>query len=142
MPGRIRDTQGCFFDTNVLLYVASGNAAKADTAEMRLAQGGTSSVQVLNEIAAVARRKMRLSWGQTHALLTALRCLLQVQPVTVDTHEAGLEIAERYGLSIYDAMIVAAALHAGCDTLWSEDMQDGMQVEGRLRIVNPFRDRD
>ena len=82
---------------------------------------------------------MRLSWGQTHAFLTAVRGLLQVQPVTVDTHEIGLEIAERYGMSIYDAMIVGAALHAGCDTLWSEDMQDGMLLEGRLRIVNPFR---
>ena len=130
---------GSFFDTNVLLYVASGDSAKADTAEMRLAEGGTISVQVLNEITNVARGKMRLSWGQTHALLTAVRGLLQVESVAVDTHEIGIEIAERYGLSIYDAIIVAAALHAECDTLWSEDMQDGMVFEGRLRIVNPFR---
>jgi predicted nucleic acid-binding protein len=133
---------GSFFDTNVLLYVASGDLAKADTAEMRLAEGGTISVQVLNEITNVARRKMRLSWGQTHAFLTAVRGLLQVEPVTVDTHEIGIEIAERYGLSIDDSMNVAAALHAGCDTLLSEDMQDGMVFEGRLRIVNPFRGRD
>jgi predicted nucleic acid-binding protein len=125
-----------------LLYVASGDSAKADAAEMRLTEGGTISVQVLNEIANVARRKMHLSWGQTHAFLTALRGLLLVEPVTVDTHEIGIEIAERYGLSIYDAMIVAAALHAGCDILWSEDMQDGMVLEDRLRIVNPFRSRD
>ena len=76
---------------------------------------------------------------QTHAFLTALRGLLLVEPVTVDTHEIGAEIAERYGLPIYDAMIAAAALQAGCDTLLSEDMQDGMVLEDRLRIVNPFR---
>jgi predicted nucleic acid-binding protein len=130
---------GSFFDTNVLLYVVSSDTAKADRAEMRLAEGGTISVQVLSEITNVARRKMRLSWSQTRAFLTAVRGLLLVQPVTVDTHEIGLEIAETYGLSIYDAMIVAAALHAGCDTLWSEDMQDGMVFEGQVRIVNPFR---
>jgi predicted nucleic acid-binding protein len=129
---------GSFFDTNVLLYLASGDAAKADQAEAHLAAGGTISVQVLNEIANVARRKMRMSWARTRVFLTALRGLLLVQPVTAGIHEAGLEIAERYRLSIYDAMIVAAALHAGCDTLWSEDMQHGMTLEGRLRIVNPF----
>jgi len=51
----------------------------------------------------------------------------------------GLALAERYGLSIYDAMIAASALHADCDRLWSEDMQDGMLIEQRLRIANPFR---
>jgi predicted nucleic acid-binding protein len=130
---------GSFFDTNVLLYIVSGDTAKADKAEMRVAEGGAISVQVLNEITNVALRKMHLSWGQTHAFLNAVRGLLLVHPVTVATHETGLEIAERYGLSIYDAMTVAAALHAGCDTLWSEDMQDGMLLEGRLRIVNPFQ---
>jgi predicted nucleic acid-binding protein len=131
---------GSFFDTNVLLYVVSGDAAKADRAEMRLAEGDTISMQVLNEITNVARRKMRLSWSQTHAFLTAVRGLLLVQPVTVATHAIGIEIAERSRLSIFDAMVVAAALQAGCDTLWSEDMQDGMLLEGRLRIVDPFRD--
>jgi predicted nucleic acid-binding protein len=46
---------------------------------------------------------------------------------------------EGYNLSIYDAMIAASALHADCDTLWSEDMQHGMVLDDRLRIVNPFR---
>jgi predicted nucleic acid-binding protein len=52
---------------------------------------------------------------------------------------AGLALAERYGLSVYDAMIAASALDAGCDTLWSEGLQDGMVMDGKLRIVNPFR---
>jgi predicted nucleic acid-binding protein len=69
-----------------------------------------------------------------------LRDLLTVHPLTVETHETGLGIAERYGLSIYDAMIAASALHAGCDTLWSEDMQHGLALKEGLRIVNPFRD--
>ena len=128
-----------FFDTNVLVHIASGDAAKADRAEAAVAAGGAISVQVLNELANVARRKMRMSWDETHALLTALRGLLTVHPLTLEIHETGLGLAERYGLSTYDAMIAASALHAGCDTLWSEDMQDGMTLGDGLRIVNPFR---
>jgi predicted nucleic acid-binding protein len=130
---------GSFFDTNVLIYVASGDAAKADRAERLIGEGGTISVQVLNEIANVARRRMGLSWPETHAFLSTIRALLPAEPVTVDTHDTGIALAERYGLSIWDAMIAAAALHADCDTLWSEDMQHGMVLDGRLRIANPFR---
>jgi predicted nucleic acid-binding protein len=130
---------GSFFDTNILLYVVSSDLEKADQAEKIVGSGGTISVQVLNEIANVARRKTRMSWQDTHAFLSLLRGLLTVHPVTVETHETGLALAERYNLSIYDAMIAASALHADCDTLWSEDMQHGMALDGRLRIANPFR---
>jgi predicted nucleic acid-binding protein len=128
-----------FFDTNVILYIASSDARKADKAETAVAAGGAISIQVLNELANVARRKMQMSWVDTHAFLNMLRGLLAIHPLTIETHETGLALAERYGLSTYDAMIVASALHAGCDTLWSEDMQHGMVFEKRLRIVNPFR---
>jgi predicted nucleic acid-binding protein len=127
-----------FFDTNVLVYIASGDTAKADRAEAAIAAGGAISVQVLNELANVARRKMRMSWADTRALLTMMRGLLTVHPLTIETHETGLRLAQRYGLPIYDAMIAAAAIHAGCDTLWSEDMQHGMALDEGLRIVNPF----
>ena len=128
------------FDTKVLVTIASGGVAKADRAEAVVAAGGVISVQVLNELANVARRKMLLSWADTHALLDLLRGLLTVHPVALETHEAGLRLAERYGFSIYDAMIVASALDAGCDKLWSEDMQHGMTLDEGLRIVDPFRD--
>ncbi|QLF69262.1 PIN domain-containing protein [Peteryoungia desertarenae] len=129
---------GRFVDTNVLLNLASGDAQRADRAEAVIAEGGIISVQVLNEIANVLRRKMRMPWPDTHLFLDMIRALLTVEPVTWETHETGLRIAERYGLSIYDAMIVSAALMAGCDTLMSEDMQDGLVIDDRLRIVNPF----
>ncbi|WP_137129822.1 PIN domain-containing protein [Rhizobium sp. FY34] len=129
---------GRFVDTNVLLYLASGDSQKADQAEAVLAEGGTISVQVLNEITNVLRRKIRISWSDTHVFLDMIRVLLTVEPVTIATHEKGLAVSERYGLSVYDAMIVASALIAGCDTLLSEDMQDGLVIDDRLRIVNPF----
>jgi predicted nucleic acid-binding protein len=127
-----------FFDTNVLVYLASGDATKADRAEATIAAGGSISVQVLNEAANVARRKMRMSWRDMHAFLDTLRALLTVHPLTVEIHDAGLRLAERYGFSTYDAMIVASALDAGCDTLWSEDMQHGMALDEGLHIRNPF----
>ncbi|MGH7109868.1 MAG: PIN domain-containing protein [Stellaceae bacterium] len=130
---------GSFFDTNVLVYIASGDPVKADRAEAIIADGGVISVQVLNELANVARRKMQMAWPDAHAFLSMLRGLLTVQPITIETHETGLALAERYNLSIYDAMIAAAALHADCETLWSEDMQHGMALGEGLRIVNPFR---
>lgn len=129
---------GSFFDTNVLLYLASDDRSKAGRAEDILRSGGTTSVQVLNEITNVARRKMRLSWTDTHLFLSMIRRLLVVHPLTLEMHDTGIALAERHGFSTWDAMVVAAALCTDCDTLWSEDMHDGMVIEGRLRIVNPF----
>jgi predicted nucleic acid-binding protein len=130
---------GSFFDSNVLVTIASGDPAKANRAETTIAAGGAISVQVLNELTNVARRKMQMSWTDTHAFLNLVRGLLTVHSLTLETHDTGLALAERYGLSTYDAMIAASALHAGCDTLWSEDMQHGMVLDEGLRIVNPFR---
>ena len=131
---------GSFFDSNVLLYATSGDTAKADRAEQLIRAGGAISVQVLNEIANVARKKMHFSWERTHGLLAQFRQLLpHVIPMTLEIHEAGITLAERYGLSVYDAIIAAAALAADCDTLWSEDMHDGLVIDGRLTVINPFR---
>lgn len=130
---------GSFFDSNVLLYAAGADEVKARRAEALIAEGGTISVQVLNEITTIARRKMLLDWAEVHVLLQTVRALLGVIPLTIEIHETGLSVAERYKLSTYDAMIVAAALDAGCTTLWSEDMQHGLLIRDRLRISNPFR---
>jgi predicted nucleic acid-binding protein len=129
---------GNFLDSNIILYVASRQQAKADRAEELIANGGTISVQVLNEIANVSRRKMRMSWVETRDFLSTVRGLLKVEPVTIEMHEAGIDLAERYGLSVYDAMIASAALLTECDTLFTEDFQDGLLVGGRLRVINPF----
>lgn len=130
---------GNFLDSNVLLYLASGAQDRIARIQRLVDGGGTISVQVLNEMASVSRRKFRMSWQQTSVFIDRTKGLLDVIPVTIDIHQSGLHLAERYGFSIYDSFIVAAALAADCDTLWSEDMQDGMLVDGRLRIVNPFR---
>ena len=127
-----------FFDTNVLLYLLSADPAKAGRAEELIAAGGWVSVQVLNEFASVASRKLRMPIAEIRECLEPIRSICSVVPVTADTHERALALAERYGLSIYDALIAAAALLAGCDTLYSEDLQHGQRIEA-LTIRNPFR---
>ena len=130
-----------FADTNVVLYLLD-DGPKADRAEAILGQGPWISVQVLNETLVNCRRKAGLSWEETAAFLEGVRALCPVEDLTLQTHDIGRALAERYGFSIYDAMIAASALVAGCTTLWSEDMQDGLLVECQLRIVNPFAGAD
>ena len=127
-----------FFDTDILLYLVSDDRAKAARAEELILQGGVISVQVLNEFANVGRRKMRLEWPEIHIILDTLRDLLEVRPLGLETHLSGLTLAERFRLSVYDAMILASALDAGANTLWSEDMHHGLAIDERLHILNPF----
>ena len=125
-----------FFDSNLLLYLASRDA-KAARARDLLDRGGTVSVQVLNEFASVARRKFKMDWTEIHEMLQIIRIACRVEPVSLRTHVRGLAIAERFAFRIHDSMIVAAAVEAGCATLFSEDMQHGQRIE-RLTIRNPF----
>ena len=127
-----------FIDTNILLYLLSADDDKADRAELIVRKGGLISVQVLNEMANVARRKLAMPWREINELLALIRSVCSVEPLTIETHDRGRRVAERYKLSVYDAMIVAAALIAGCETLHSEDMQDGLLIDNQLRIRNPF----
>jgi predicted nucleic acid-binding protein len=130
---------GELLDTNVLIYAFTTDQ-RAGAAQALLERGCLVSVQGLNEFTNVARRRLGMSWRELGEALAAISTLCRaVLPLDLGTHEEALRIAERYGHSIFDALMVAAALRAGCGTLWSEDMQDGMVIEGRLRIVDPFR---
>ncbi|MSQ60447.1 MAG: PIN domain-containing protein [Betaproteobacteria bacterium] len=131
-----------FFDTNVLLYLLSADTAKADRAEIELSRGGVLSVQVLNEFASVASRKLTMSITEIREMLATIRVVCTVVPVSEETHDVGLRVAEAYRLPVYDAMIVVSALLAGCKTILSEDMQDGQSIDGRLVTRNPFHAKD
>jgi predicted nucleic acid-binding protein len=129
-----------FFDTNILLYSIAQEDPRGPRAEDLLATGGVISVQVLNEFVSVTRRKIRMPWKGVREALEAIRILCPSPvPITIDTHEAALRIAEEYGLGIYDALIAAAALEAECVTLYSEDLQDGRVIDDQLTIRNPFK---
>jgi predicted nucleic acid-binding protein len=126
-----------FFDTNVLVYTITDDA-RGDVARSRLSDGGVISAQVLNEFVRVARKKLRLDWAIIEAALAELRALVNdVRPVALSTHEFAVSLARRDGFDIYDALILAAAIEAGCETLFSEDFQHGRRF-GDCTIVNPF----
>jgi predicted nucleic acid-binding protein len=130
-----------FFDTTILIYAISDSDPRAAIAEELLAAGGHISVQVLNEFAAVARRKLKMSWQEIGEALEAIRTLCESPaPLTVDLHEHALELAARYQYHIYDALILAAAIDAGCTILYSEDMHDGHAI-GPITIRNPFAEK-
>ena len=126
-----------FFDTNILVY-AQQTGAKADRARALFADGGKLSVQVLNEFTAVSRRKLRTEWREiAEAISDALALVDPPLALSLNLHAAARALAEDHRLSFYDALIVASAIEAGCDILYSEDMQHG-RIIGGLAIVNPF----
>jgi predicted nucleic acid-binding protein len=129
-----------FFDTNVFVYAVVQDDRRSQQAEYLITEGGTVSVQVLYEFAAVARRKAKMPWDEIRFAIENIKALCpDPLPITLDTHGEALAIAEKYGYRIYDALIVASALEAKCTVLYSEDMQDGQVIDGRLTIRDPFR---
>jgi predicted nucleic acid-binding protein len=126
-----------FFDTNIIVY-AQQSGLKSEKARDLLERGGTISVQVLNEFANVMSRKFKKSWPDVHdALADVLEVVERVLPLTLEVHAQGMALAAKHSLSIYDALIIAAALNGECDTLFSEDLQHGRRF-GKMQVVNPF----
>ena len=129
---------GEFLDSNVLVYAFTTDP-RAARAQALLERGCAISVQGLNEFANVACRKLGKSWDEIRDALTAICTVCSnILPIDLETHAAALRLAERHGFAFFDGLMLASALQAGSDTLWSEDMQDGMRIDGKMRILNPF----
>jgi predicted nucleic acid-binding protein len=126
-----------FLDTNVLVY-ATSNDPRCERAQALIAAGGTTSVQVLNELVNVLRKKLKRDWGAIEKAVSDFRNVLDpVLPLTPETHDAAIALAREHSLSFYDALIVASALEANCEVLFTEDMQHGRTL-GTLTVRNPF----
>lgn len=128
-----------FVDSNVLLYALGNDARKKFIAVTLLAARPTISTQVLAETTHVARRKFGFSVAQVQTALAAFRSEVEVCVITELLFDEALKIAAQSGYSIYDSLILAAALASSCATLYSEDMQHGQIIQGKLTIINPFR---
>ena len=127
-----------FFDTNILVYATIGNDPRSQAAQAILGGGGTISVQILNEFVHVARRKLGKSWAEIEKAVVLFSHLLEPpSPLTLDIHRAAFDMARRHGLNFYDSLVIAAAAHAKCSVLYTEDMQDGRSLAG-VTIRNPF----
>ena len=127
-----------FFDTNTLLYLLSSDNKKADWVSKNLQQHNVISIQVLNEFTSASLRKIKISNTELDEFLDLFTSTFNVRSLDIDTFETGLMVSRRYGYQHYDSMIIAAALQAGCERLYSEDMQHRQVIDKRLQIVNPF----
>lgn len=132
-------TQPDFLDTNVLVYAFTPDSDKAGAAEALLMAEPLVSVQGLNEMVNVLRRKRAFAWPEVDEVLDAVVRLCKVCPQTLVTHELARELAQRYRLGWWDSLQLACALEADAQTFWSEDLQHGLLVEQQLRVCNPFR---
>jgi predicted nucleic acid-binding protein len=127
-----------FFDTNILIYAFASDDPRSARAESLIAEGGVIGVQVLNEFTNVTRRKLRWQWDQIEAALAVVVELFgPVAPLTTAIHARALVLAREHELSVYDALIVAAAQEVGCRLLFTEDLQHGQKF-GALTVANPF----
>jgi predicted nucleic acid-binding protein len=127
-----------FFDTNVVLYAFTPSGDKTLTAERILLEGGVVSVQVLNELTSVSRSKFKMNWGEVGLVIQGTTTMCpDPEALTFETFLEARRISEQYGLSIWDGMIIASALEAGCRILYTEDLQHGQVIDG-VRIENPF----
>jgi len=128
-----------FFDTSVLLYLLSDDTVRADRIETLLAARGVISVQVLHEFAVVALRKLKIPLNEVREILDTIRAVCAVEPITVETHDRGLAVFERYRFSLYDSILVATALISGAKILYSEDLQHGQIIDNQLRVTNVWQ---
>ena len=103
-----------------------------------MADHPTISTQVINEFQNVCRVKLGIDVVTRHRLAMEIMAGCDVVNVNTAVVEKAMAIEARYGLNYWDCLILAAALLAGCETLYSEDMQDDQVFEGQLKVVNPF----
>jgi len=133
----VNSTLGEFLDSKILVYAFTADP-RAAVAQGLLERGGIISVQGLNEFTSMARRKLTMTWAEVLESLAAIRTLCDtILPIDIETHAEELRIAEYYGYAMFDTLIIASALRANCNTLWSEDMQDGIVIDGRLHTPTP-----
>lgn len=132
-------TAKAFADTNIVIYAESSHARKSPVAVAILESGPVISTQVVNETLSVLTRKHGFALADANQVALSLLDLCEVVAVDAQTVREAIRLGDRYQLSIWDSVIVAAALLTGCDTQYSEDLQHGQVFEGRLKVVDPFR---
>lgn len=136
-------TVRCFVDSNVFVYADDRSAgAKRDRArelirEVMGARTGVLSLQVLQEYFAVTTKKLGISAAAARRRIEVLS-RLDVVILGVEDVLAAVDLHRLHGFAIWDALVIRAALNAGCRILYSEDLQEGRRIDG-LEVVNPFR---
>jgi predicted nucleic acid-binding protein len=137
-PGKV------FVDTNIWLYalIKTQDPDKHDLASQRLEQSSnvTVSTQVINEVAVNLLKKARVDEAFIQNLIRQWFEAFEVIPADQEQLLLASTLRSSLNLSYWDSLIVASALSAGCETLYTEDLQHGQVIQERLRIVNPFKE--
>lgn len=131
-------TARSFADTNIVVYTLDVDRKKQQKAISLMRATPVISVQVVNEFVSVALGKMKLPRPTTTRLVNILIKRCEVLDLTIEMVRHAISLGERYQLSHWDALIVASALQADCDILYSEDLHNGQIFEDRLKVINPF----
>ena len=128
-----------FLDTNILIYAFDQDQIKKQRAMHLIAQGHHISIQVLNELSNVCFKKLKLQPSQILSIIDLLEKMADILDFNSQTIRHAIELKQRYKLQYYDSLIIATALIAKCDTLYSEDLQHGLVIDNQLQVINPFR---
>ncbi len=129
-----------FLDSNLLIYAHTNlEALKQQKIQLIITREHTCiSTQVFSEVANVLYKKFNFAWNDIQKVLQDMEQNSEVFINTPATIQRACQIAERYGFSFYDSLIIASALMEGCKLLYSEDLQDGQVIEQVLTVKNPF----
>jgi predicted nucleic acid-binding protein len=128
-----------FLDTNIFVY-AFGDDERTERAQEIISTPYVTSVQALNEFAHVVRRKLRLEWSEIRKGIAAIqKASARTILLDIALNQAAFDLAARYNLSFYDALMIAAALEAQSTLFLSEDLHHGLTINNTLTIQNPFR---
>lgn len=130
-----------FADTNIAVYAESDDGEKSKRARLIIESSPVISTQVVNEVIAALTGKYGFSKPDAYEVAIGLMDLCEVVPVDERTVREAMNLAVRYQLSHWDALIVSAALLAGCDLVHSEDLQHEQIIDGRITVRNPFTDQ-
>ena len=128
-----------FIDSNIALYALDNNAAeKKKTALNIISEVPVISPQVIFECLNVCIKKLKYDKEASLEFISFLISASFMQPETEDVVTAALRLFGKYSIQVFDSKIIASALAADCSILYSEDMKNGLVIDNRLTIVNPF----
>lgn len=128
-----------FLDTNILLYAFSiKDEEKQKIAKKLVMADAVISAQVINEVSVNLLKKFHFSEEQIQRFIQSTYARYEVAELSYEVFSKASFLRQNHLLSYYDSVIVSAALVAGCTTLYSEDMHNGLMIEKKLQIINPF----
>jgi predicted nucleic acid-binding protein len=128
-----------FLDSNILVYLVGEDQLKKEKVELLINPSFIISTQVIAENVNVCLKKLKLTKEKSFAHGSFLLARLQVITIEKSFFPIAFQLSTKYQFSFWDSLIVASAIQSDCRLLYSEDMQDGLVIEGKLKIANPFK---